>query len=191
MRHWLAFAAATAFGAAGAPALAQNAPPPPPAAPPAWVDPQAPQGPVVPGGPYGAQALPAGPAYPGAPFAQPHPPGVVPGMPVPPPGGYVYGATGGAGPVYGANYGYTYGYQPGAGAPCGCGCCGGGYTVTWVPIRIETRYSYSAPIRHERDVVENTVVPQEVVETKTVPVRESKYVRSVKPTKGKVVRTTK
>jgi hypothetical protein len=182
-RHWLAFAAATALGGAGAPALAQNAPPAPP---PAWVDPQAPQGPDFHGGVY----------VNGAPAVRPLPPGAVPGMPVPPPGGYVYGATGwqgGAVAVPGPNSGYAYGYQYGpAAAPCGCGG-GGGYTVTWVPIRIETRYSYSAPIRHEREVVENTVVPQEVVETRTVPVRRSKYVRTAptKLTKGKVVRATK
>jgi hypothetical protein len=97
-------------------------------------------------------------------------------------------------PAYAANGDYAYGYQYGGSAtPCGCACCGGGYTVTWVPIRIETRYTYSPAIRHEREIVEDSVVRREVVETKTVPVRESKYVRSApaKPTKGKIVRTTK
>jgi hypothetical protein len=101
------------------------------------------------------------------------------------------GWHGAPGPVYAPGGGYVYGYQEGApAAPCGCG---GGYAVTWVPIRIETRYTYTPAIRHEREVVEESVVRQEVVETKTVPVRERKYVRAApaKPTKGKVVRTTK
>jgi hypothetical protein len=93
---------------------------------------------------------------------------------------------------YAADGGYAYGYQYGApAAPCGCG---GGYTVTWVPIRIETRYRYSPPIRREREIVEERVVSHEVVETKTVPVRrETKYVKPapVKLTKSKVVKTTK
>jgi len=65
----------------------------------------------------------------------------------------------------------------------------------WMPVPVETRYRYSAPIRHEREIVEERVVREKVVETKTVPVkRETKYVKSAprtKYTKDKVVRTTK
>jgi hypothetical protein len=66
--------------------------------------------------------------------------------------------------------------------------------MMWVPVPIETRYRYSAPIRHEQEVVEEHVVRRQVVETKTVPVqRETKYVKSAptKYTKSKTVRTTK
>jgi hypothetical protein len=99
------------------------------------------------------------------------------------------GWHGGPGPVVGPDYAYGYQYAAGP-APCGCG----GYTVTWVPIRIETRYRYSPPIRREREIVEERVVSHEVVETKTVPVRrETKYVKPapIKMTKSKVVKTTK
>jgi hypothetical protein len=91
--------------------------------------------------------------------------------------------------------GFAYG-SPYVSGPAPCGC-GGGYTVTWVPIRIETRYRYSPPIRHEREVVEEHVVSRPVVETKIVPVkRTTKYVKRApakvtKITKGKVVKTTK
>jgi hypothetical protein len=190
-RHWLAFAAATAFAGFAAPALAQDDGPPP-----AWTDPQAPDGPDFHGGPYapGVQPMP-GAVYPGAPFARPLPPGAMPPSPAPYPGGpmpYPPGPMawhGGPGPV-GPGYAYGYPYGPGP-APCGCG---GGYTVTWVPIRIETRYRYSPAVRHEREIVEEHVVSREVVETKTVPVRrETKYVKPApaKLTKGKVVRSTK
>jgi len=94
----------------------------------------------------------------------------------------------------GPAYGYGYGYQYGAG-PAACGCAAPPVAWTWVPVRIETRYRYSAPIRHERDVVEEHVTHETVVETKTVPVhRQTKYVKSAPPvreTKGKVVKTTK
>jgi hypothetical protein len=65
----------------------------------------------------------------------------------------------------------------------------------WIPVPIQSRYLYSPPIRHEKEVVEEHVVREQVVETKTVPARrETKYVKSAAParaTKGKVVRTTK
>jgi hypothetical protein len=96
---------------------------------------------------------------------------------------------GGPGAAYG--YGYQYGSGP---APCGCAAVAP-VAWTWVPVRIETRYRYSAPIRHEREIVEEHVAHETVVETKTVPAhRETKYVKSAPPakyTKGKVVKTTK
>jgi hypothetical protein len=120
-----------------------------------------------------------GAVYPGAPFARPLPPGAVPPQPYPDEPGFAYGSP----------------YPPGA-TPCGCGA---GYTVTWVPIRIETRYRYSPPIRHEREVVEEHMVSRPVVETKIVPVKPAtKYVKQAptritksKVTKGKVTKGTK
>jgi hypothetical protein len=90
-------------------------------------------------------------------------------------------------PAYGAGAGGGYWYAFQAGAPCGCP----GYT--WVPVPIETHYRYSAPIRHVEEVVEDKVVREEVVETKTVPVRrQTKYVKAApKVTKGKVVKSSK
>jgi hypothetical protein len=93
------------------------------------------------------------------------------------------------GPAYGAGSGagYWYAYQAG-GAPCGCP----GYT--WVPVPIETHYRYSAPIRRVKEVVEEKVVREPVVEQKIVPVRRAvKYVKTApaKVTKSKVVKSTK
>ena len=179
-RHWFAFVASAAFAAAAAPALAQDGPPPPPA-PPAWGDPQAPHYPAE-------RALPPGPEAPGAPFAYPASPGVYPapypGVPLayPDNGPYPHGPM-----AWHGEAGAGYAYQAGGGAGCGCP----GYTVTWVPVPIETRYRYSAPVRHVDEVVEE--VDQPIVETRTVPVRRTtKYVKAApKVTKGKVVRTTK
>jgi hypothetical protein len=94
----------------------------------------------------------------------------------------------------GAGVAIEGGYEsdPGPGpAPCGCG----GYTMTWVPIRIETRYHYSPAIRHEREVVEEQIVNDEVVEHYSTPVRGAKYTKTA-PTKmtkqtKKVTRSTK
>jgi hypothetical protein len=193
MRLWLASAAVTALSAAAAPALAQTAPLEVPRS--GRTDPPAQRVLDVHAGPY-AQGAPALPVYPGAPYAQPLPPGAtMPAPPVPGPlwaGGAAppaYGAMAwqGPGPVIGANYAYGAGNAAGA-VPCGCG---GGYTVNWVPVQVETRYSYSPAIRHERQVVENVVVPHEVVETRTVPVRQTKYVKTARPTKMTKVRVTK
>jgi hypothetical protein len=202
-RHWITLAAAAAtFGTVATPAAAQDGPPP------GWTDPQVPdhRAPhAMPEGPGGRDAyvVPEGPGYPGAPYAHPLPPGGYPDAPMRAPQGYGQwrdarpagpGAWHGDG-RYGYGEGYGYAYQGGAvGAPCGCP----GYMVTWVPVPIETRYRYSPPIRHEREVVEEHVVHETVVETKTVPVRSSKYVRTkyvksapAKVTKGKVGRATK
>lgn len=187
-RHMLALAAATAIGAAAAPALAQDAAPPPHD----WADPQVTHPAPPPPGP--------GPEGYGAPYAHPLPEGVYPGGPLPyPPHAMPY--PGGPGPeahgpmawhgewspAYGAGAGGGYWYAFQAGAPCGCP----GYT--WVPVPIETHYRYSAPIRHVEEVVEDKVVREEVVETKTVPVRrQTKYVKAApKVTKGKVVKSSK
>jgi hypothetical protein len=91
--------------------------------------------------------------------------------------------------------GYGYGYQYGA-APAPCGCAAyPAPPVMWVPVPIQTRYSYSPPIRHDREVVEEKVISERVAETVTAPVkRETKYVKSSAPakyTKKKVVKTTK
>lgn len=175
-RHSLALVAASVLLAAAMPAAAQDAPPAPvphPAAP-AWADPQAPHYP----------ASPAGPDYAGAPFARPLPPGAYPGGPAPYPD---YSEPlpplpwhGEAGPGYG--YHGEYGYLP---APCGC--AGYGYPVMWVRVPIETRYSYSEPVRHEKTIVEERTVHE------TVPARRTKYVPppATKMTKGKIVRSAK
>ena len=196
-RHRLAFLAAAAVGALAAPALAQDGPPPPA---PGWADPQVPYpGPRMPMV-HGADRV--GPENAGAPFAPPPPPGAYPGGPPPypappmihgpmargpvPPGPMAWGAPGAA---------YGYAYQYGAGpAPCGCAA----YAmppVMWVPVPIETRYSYSPPIRHEHEVVEVQVTRERVAETVSTPVHhETKYVKSTAPAKyvkEKVVKTTK
>lgn len=187
-RHWLAFVAATALGAAAAPVFGQGAPPPPPpgaypAAPGTWADPQRPHYPgpdAAPGAPY-AHPLPPG-AYPGEPL--PYPPG-----PYPEPGHYrapgpmVWHGEGAPPPVYGDPYGP-------AAAPCGCP--GYGVPVMWVRVPIHTRYSYSPAIRHESDVVESRVVDRVV--TRSVPVRrEGKYIKTApaKVTKSTKARRTK
>jgi hypothetical protein len=181
-RHLLAFAAVTTLSTAAMPAAAQDHAPPPPA----WGDPQAPRYPAPP-------PMSAGPDGRGAPFAHPLPPGVYP-QPYPPqavpypypagPGPYADGPM-----IWHGEEGssYWYAYQS-AGAPCGCP------SYTWVPVPIETRYRYSAPVRHVEEVVERKVVREKVVESKIVPVRPTtKYVKSApaKVTKGKVVHTTK
>jgi hypothetical protein len=181
-RHLLAFAAATAFGAAAIPAAAQDGPPPPPE----WADPQAPHyPPPVPRDGYGApfaHPLPSG-VYP-----QPYPPQAVPypGGPEPYHGGPMVWQGDGE-PAYGSGGGYWYAYQSGA-PSCGCPA------YTWMPVPIETRYSYSAPRRHVQEVVEEKVVRDTVVEPKIVPARPAtKYVKARPPkvTKSKVVRSTK
>ena len=200
-RHWLAFVAATAFTAAAAPATAQDRPPPPPmpmhnghpmAPPPGWADPQAPRYPGPEAGPYPGAPY-AHPAYPEAYHGGPevHHDGPAPYPMVPDqypggPGGYVYGPTVWHGEDGAGGYIYSYAYQ--TGAPCGCP----GNQVMWVPAPVQTRYSYSAPIRHERVVVEEKVV-EHVVETKTVPVRrEVKYVKTARaPRETKVTKDTK
>jgi len=201
-RHCLAYVAAAALtAAAAAPAFAQDGPPPPPGAmppgpPPGWVHPQAPQYPGPDGMPrdgyrHGPEG--AGPDHAGVPFRRPLPLGAYPGEPGPYPAGpMMHGPVswGGPGPAYG---GYGYGYQYSSG-PAACGCAALP-PVMWVPVPVETRYRYSAPIRHEREIVEERVVREKVVEAKTVPVRrETKYVKSApstKYTKDKIVRTTK
>lgn len=199
-RHCLAYVAAAALTAAAAPAFAQAGPPPPgampPGPPPGWVDPQAPQYPGPDGMPregYRHGPDGDGPDHAGVPFRHPLPPGAYPDGPGRYPPGPMMPAPmpwGGPGPAYG---GYGYANQYGAGpATCGCAALP---PVMWVPVPVETRYRYSAPIRHERQIVEERVVRERVVETKTVPVRrEAKYVKSAphpKYTKDKVVRTTK
>ena len=167
--HWLAYAAVTALGAAASPAIAQDRAAPPPA----WADPQ--------GAPYPAPPMPAGPEAYDAPHAHPLPPGAYPGGPGPYPphdmphpgdqGSYLYGPRawhdeGGSG----GNYWYAY--QSG-GAPCGCP------SYTWVPVPIETRYRYSAALRHVEEVAENRVIREQVVERKMVPVKAApKYVKA-------------
>jgi hypothetical protein len=83
--------------------------------------------------------------------------------------------------------GYWYAYQ--TGAPCGCPA------YNWVEVPVETRYRYSAPVRHVEEVVEEKVVHEPVVERKIVraPPRQVKYVKAAptKVTKGKVVKSTK
>jgi hypothetical protein len=192
-RHSLAFFGAIAAAAIAAPATAQDGPPPPPA----WGDPQAPHylGPqAMPMPPY-PQGAP-GPDRAGAPFVPPPPVGY-PGAPVPyppapiAPGATPHGAMGWGPPVAAYGYGYQYGGGP---APCGCAAYPAP-PMMWVPVPIQTRYSYSPPIRHDREVVEETVTRERVVETVSTPVhRETKYVKSAAPakyTKKKVVKTTK
>jgi len=188
-RHFLAFAAVTALGAATTPAIAQEGAPPPSA----WVDLQGAPYPLPP--PMGADPGAYGVAYP-----HPLPPGAYPrasepfqpqGMPYPGgPGPYPPGPTvwrGEMAPAYGDDGSYWYAYQTG-GAPCGCPA------YAWVPVPIETRYRYSAPLRHVEDVVEENVVHEQVVERKVVPARSvAKYVKTppVKLTKIKTTRSTK
>jgi len=183
-RHLLASAAATALGTAAMPAAAQDQAPPPPA----WVDPQAPHYPGPPPMPADGH---------GAPFAHPLPPGAYP-PPYPPRAGPYPGGPGPhergpmvwdgeEGPAYGSGSSYWYAYQSG-GAACGCP------SYTWVPVPIQTHYRYSAPLRHVEEIVEEKVIREEVVESKTIPVRrEVKYVKAAprKVTEGKVVRATK
>jgi hypothetical protein len=193
-RHRLAFLTASILAAVAMPALAQNGPPPPPAdvPPPSWIDPQAPQYPgsdAIPhdGAWHGAQK--DRPDFAGAPFARPLPPEGYRAGPAPDPRGPM-----GRGPV-GSDYGYGFAYRYGTGsAPCACGRYA--YPpVMWVRVPVETRYRYSAPIRHENQVVEEKVVTEDVAETKIVPAhRKAKYVKSPrrpKQTKGKVVRKTR
>lgn len=173
-RHWLAFAAASAFAAT--PVFAQEGPPPP-----GWAASQAPHYPTPRGEREGSDA-------PGAPFAHRLPPGAYPDRPEHHPHAPMAwrGEEGAA-----AAYGYPYGYGPAA-APCGCP--GYGVPVMWVPIPIQTHYLYSEPTRHVDEVVEERTVEREVVESRTVPVhRATKYVKTAPPklAKGKVVRTTK
>jgi hypothetical protein len=191
-RHCLAFLTASVLAAVAMPALAQNAPPPPPAEvpPPTWVDPQAPQYPgpdALPhdGAWHGAQK--DRPDFTGAPFARPLPRDGYREGPAPNPRGPM-----GWGPV-GPDYGFANRYGAGP-TPCACG----GYAyppVVWVRVPVETRYRYSAPLRHENQLVEERVVKEDVAETKIVPAhRKTKYAKSPrrpKQTKGKVIRKTK
>ena len=203
----IATTAAVALMMAAVPAAAQDQPPPPmqpPAPPPGWVDPQAPHYPGPAAGPQWGypppgQPLPPG-AYPDAPGAyRAAPDGRYEGRPEryrpmpapypPGPGGW-HGAMGSVGPAYG--YPPEQGYAPGP-----CGCAAYAYPpVAWVQVPVETRYRYSPPIRHVTERVERRVINRVVTETRKVPVRVTKYVKTAKPvptkmTKSKVVRTTK
>nr|WP_166177737.1 hypothetical protein [Altererythrobacter segetis] len=181
-RHLLAFAAATVLGAAATPAAAQDRSPPRPA----WDGPQ---------GPHYPDPMPPPHHSDGAPFAHPLPPGVYP-QPYPSqvepypggPGPYEHRPLAGQGEgglAYGGGSSYWYAYQSG-GAPCGCP------SYTWIPVPIETRYRYSAPLRHVDEVVEEKVVREQVSERKIVPAQAAtKYVKLAKVPKGKTVRTTK
>lgn len=64
-----------------------------------------------------------------------------------------------------------------------------GYPVMMVPVKIETRYVYSEPIRHEKDIVVEEWIEEDVVETKIVS-QPTKYVKP-KAEKGKTVRSSK
>lgn len=202
-RHSLAFLATIALAALSAPALAQDGPPPPPPGvpmpgpPPGWVDPQAPQYPApygLPGDPYHHGHSDRGPDHAGAPFVHPGPPESYPEGPAPyPPGPMAHGPMAWRGPAMAPGYGYGYGLQPGA-VPAPCGCAASALPpVMWVPVPVETRYRYSAPVRRESVVVEEHVIRERVAER--VPVHhETKYVKSAPPTKytkSKVVKTTK
>lgn len=195
-RRCLAFLAATAMAAVAAPAIAQDGPPTPP---PEWTAPQTPDSSGPDAAPQSRDRHAPGEDSPnnaGAPFAHHGPPGAYRGgaAPFSPESGSrgptAWGAPGSA---------YGYGYRYGA-APTPCGCAGYAYPpVMWVRVPIETRYRYSAPIRHEKDVVHENVVGENVAETKTVPVRTTrhtrssakKYTKSTKSTKGKAVHTSR
>lgn len=171
MRHWLPLAALSTLAAA-TPALAQNHPPLPTPAP-GRVDPQARQPSVMANGQVYAGALPPPPpvAMPGAPYANPNAYGSPPSAP----------------------YSYPQAYGSPSAAPCGCP--GYTYTYTWVPVQVHSNYVYSPPIQHVREIPEEHVVYDQVVETRTVPVRGTiKYVKTSRPaklTKGKTVRSAK
>lgn len=173
MTHqWLAFAAVTALAAAASPAIAQDRAP----APPAWADPQ--------GAPYPPPPpRPAGPEGYAPHHDHPLPPGVYPEARGP--DSYrpmIWHGEGSS--AYDVDGGYWYAYQTG-GAPCGCP------SYTWMPVPIETRYRYSAPLRHVEETVESRVVRERVVERKIVPVKRStKYLKAT-PAKVAKVRVTK
>lgn len=180
IRQCLAIAAATALTAAAAPALAQTVSPPKNVPVPTWTDPQVryPAGATAVQGTYSTVpgVVPAGPTYTGAPYSYQVPPGGSVAYPVTP-------ATGTAAVVAGTAYNYGPQYVS---TPCGCGS----YMVNWVQVPIQTHYTYSQPIQHVHEIPTERVV-NEVV---TVPVRQTKYVRSTKPakiTKTKAVRSSK
>jgi hypothetical protein len=84
-----------------------------------------------------------------------------------------------------APYAYRY-----AGNPCGCP----GYVyppVSWVPVPIQTRYVYSAPIRHESEVVEEKIVEEQVGPPVRVRPKRAAPSRSPRRAKSKLVRTTR
>jgi hypothetical protein len=81
-----------------------------------------------------------------------------------------------------APYAYRYAETP-------CGCPGYAYpAVSWVPVPIQTRYFYSAPIRHESEVVEERIVEEQVAP----PVRARPNRAPARShARSKVVRTTR
>jgi hypothetical protein len=90
------------------------------------------QGWVDPQAPFYPSPLPPQPVDAGAPFARPLPPEPL------------------------APYAYRYTANP-------CGCPSYAFpAVSWVPVPIQTRYLYSAPIRHESEVVEEKIVEEQV-----------------------------
>jgi hypothetical protein len=118
------------------------------------------QGWVDPQAPFHPPPLPPQQVDAGAPFARPLPPEAL------------------------APYAYRYTANP-------CGCPGYAFpAVSWVPVPIQTRYLYSAPIRHESEVVEEKIVEEQVAP----PVRARPNrapARSPRHAKSKVVRTTR
>jgi len=163
----LIYAVAAALLANTAPALTQDHSPTtdPAVASSPWSDPQTPQGPRS---EIDSRRQVDGPDGTGAPFARPLPPEAYPARP----------------PAGVAGYPSGYGYGGSS-----CSCTGYAYpAVAWVPVPIETRYRFSAPIRHESEIVEEKIVEEQV--TSQVPV-SPKHVKRARQTKGKVVRATK
>jgi hypothetical protein len=175
-RHLSALVAAAAFAAATSPALGQSAPPtvviePAPAGAPFIA--QGGQGayqvaPSAQGGWvwHGEGSAAAGMPYSHGPYAQ---------------GSWVWNGEG----APAAGYGYA------SGGASSCGCPG---SVAWVRVPVESRYSYSPAIRHDKQVVEQHTVNDIVVDRGTAPVPQpTKYVkaRAAKVTKVTKVRATK
>lgn len=116
------------------------------------------QGWVDPQAPFYPSPLPPQQVDAGAPFARPLPPEAL------------------------APYAYRYTANP-------CGCPGYAFpAVSWVPVPIQTRYLYSAPIRHESEVVEEKIVEEQVAP----PVRARPNRAPARShARSKVVRTTR
>jgi len=70
-------------------------------------------------------------------------------------------------PAQGYGYGYGYPAYPAY-----------AYQVVMVPVTYRTNYIYSAPVRHEEEVVDEEWVDEEVIETRQVPAPQpTKYVK--------------
>lgn len=184
IRKYLAVPAAVALAIIVRPGFAQGGSAPAAAPPSTWVDPQAsnPGADVTLHGAGGQGADGAIQVTAGVPHTYAVPFEAYPTVLVPLSGTTANGTAASGGP----DSTYVYGYAlPGPYGAAPYSYAGHAYApVMWVQVPIETRYTYSAPTRHEHEVTEERVEELPVQET-------TRHEPRTKYTKGKVIRTTR